>query len=153
MDKRKVDELLPKAYEVLKDTGIADDKNEIPGTYRSYISTFGAAVSGGSLLAAIAFYSADKEENKKANKETQCDRVKIVKALYLLLGKGREVSADALFQYVTDSITSENNRKKIDIQKEAACREEIINGTIALKLAMNLYKFQKEQEGDGTDGA
>lgn len=139
MNKTKVNDLLPKAYEVLKETGIANSQNVIQKTYRGYISTFGAAVSGGSLLAAIAFYS--------DNKDAQCDRVKLLKALYLLVQDDKNVRENSLFRYVADRITTEEKgKKRVDSQKEAACREKIMDAAIALKLAMNLYKLSEEQE-------
>lgn len=136
MNKTEVNQLLPKAYEVLKITGIADNDDKIIKTYRGYISTFGAAVSGGSLLAAIAYFS---DHNQG---ETGCDRTKLMKAIYLLINPNadtrKEVGESTLFEYVKKNIM---RNAQIEVKQEAAWKEKVIDAAIALKLAMNLYKL------------
>ena len=136
MNKARVDALLPTAYDVLAEVRIAN-QGRIPKTYRGYIASFGAAVSGGSLLAAIAFFS----EQGGAEK----DRTKLMKALDLLV-YGEQLKDErpqgTLFEHVRKAIvTGGRNRTGIDAKKEAACKEKIIDAAIALKLAMNLYEL------------
>lgn len=126
MNKTKINELLPRAVEILKTTGIVYDGNKICKTYRGQISTFGAAVYSGSLLAAVAFFS-DRGG-------AEADRVKLMKAIYSLITKKEPNGKDALYNYV-----SENKN----------CKEEVINAAIALKIAMNVYDLEdknKEEE-------
>ncbi len=121
MNKKRVDELIPKAVDVLENRGIANEKKEIVKTYRGQISTFGAAITNGSLISAVAFFS--------VKGESDVDRSALMKAVYdLIAGEGTE---GTLFTYV-------QNAGKVG---EAKVKEEIINATIALKLAMNLYKL------------
>lgn len=141
MNKNEINRLLSVAYDVLKQTEIANEKNQIKKTYRGYISTFGAAVSGGSLLAAIAFYS----EQGSAD----LDRPKLMKALYMLTSGSDEdpkkMESDVFFRYIREKILKENTTDT-DVYKEAIWKEKTINAAIALKLAMNLYQLEKDEE-------
>lgn len=128
MNKNEIDALLPKAYNVLDDVGIVETKNNtkvIVKTYRGLISSFGAAITMGSLLSACAFF-ADKGSSS-------VDRTKIERAIEKLIGLEKDTN---LFMYVSNQI--KNN-------KEAECTEEVINAAIALKLAMNLYELKKPE--------
>lgn len=129
MNKSEINRLLPDAYDVLKQTGIANEKNQIEKTYRGYISTFGAAVYGGSLLAAIAFFTDQGDAD--------CDRTKLMQALHLLVvPKGENGTGQDFFTFI---------RKQIQQNGEAQWKERVINAAIALKLAMNLYKLVKDE--------
>lgn len=145
MNKYSVEKMLPRAYQVLKDTGIAKD-GKILKSYRSQISSFGAAVNTGSLLAAIAFFSVNaKSKNKtedkiSANAQTNeneedkenVKRSKLMNAIFQLLNPDTE--AKTLFAYVIE------NKDKTE-----KMTEDIINAAIALKLAMNLFELVKEK--------
>ena len=120
MNKRSVDELIPKAVESLKNAKISNEKGEISKTFRGQISTFGAAVTNGSLISAVAFFS-DKGSS-------QTDRPKLLTAIQEMIGEKN------LFDYVCDA-------HKQGRSKEAEVKEKILNAAIALKLAMNLYKL------------
>jgi len=136
MNKRKVDNLIRAAYEVLKEVKVPDEKNigqyiyivnsnKVDNKWRGYISSFGAAISTGSLLSAIAFFSA---KNSAA-----LHRELLIMAIEKLLNK------ENLFQYIADNINDERRIK-----------EEIIEAAVALKLAMNFYDLGKgEVENNG----
>lgn len=131
MNKKRVDELIPNAYDVLKDTHICekDEKDSsvlvIDSTYRAYISSFGAAVTMGSLISATAFFAANSEENKK---RTGADRGKIGKAVFEVLKKyNNNIKEADLFQYIKSH--GQTNKTK----------ELVLDAGVALKLAMNLY--------------
>lgn len=132
MNKKRIEELIPKAYEALKNAGIAklneDTKlTEISKTFRGYISSFGAAIAMGSLKAAIAFYS--KQEGALKSRDT------LIKIIYVLINDNSNVTdfnnipQTALYDYVDKA------------PNESEVKEEIYNAAIALKLAMNLYKI------------
>ena len=72
MNKKAIDRLIPFAYSAISDCGIAQ-KGVVNKTYRGQISTFGASIHMGSLLAAISFFSDDG--NSSVN------RVKLLDAL------------------------------------------------------------------------
>lgn len=124
MNKETINQEIGIAYEVLSDVGIAKD-GKIDKTFRGQISTFGAAITMGSLKAAIAFFS--------QKGESSVDRAKIpVAILELLKRTGRVDGAYAnLFQLA--------DKKGDDV------KEEIINAAISLKLAMNLYELVKSK--------
>jgi CRISPR-associated protein Cmr5 len=129
MDKRKIDNLIPRAYEVLDTEGIVIGK-ELNNAWRGQIASFGAAISMGSLIAAVSVFS------KQA--QSDVDRSKLMQAIYRLLPDTKDdtVNEDALFIHVRDNMN-----------KEEQIKEEILNATIALKLAMNLYKVTERGKG------
>ncbi len=131
MNKKRVDELIPHAYEVIKKVDICGkDKKDpeklvVDSTYASYISSFGAAVTMGSLISAVAFFATSPEENKK---RTDADRGKIGKAIFEVLKLWNpDISESNLFDYV----------KKHG--KTRQTKELILDAAVALKLALNLY--------------
>ena len=54
MDKNRINQLLPIAVEVIE----KELTEPIPNEFRGYIASFGAAITMGSLPAAVAYYSA-----------------------------------------------------------------------------------------------
>ena len=50
MNKQRVNDLIPKAYELCKE-------HKIDMAFRGQVSSFGSAIAAGSLLAAVAFFS------------------------------------------------------------------------------------------------
>jgi CRISPR-associated protein Cmr5 len=122
MNKRKVDELIPQAYQVLRDVRIADEQGKVDGKWRGQISSFGASIAQGSLLAAVSFFSAQGGAD--------VDRSKLMEAIKRLLKKEQP-----LFKYVEGT----DKRK---------AKEEILNAAVALKLAMNLYELGKGGKND-----
>lgn len=141
MNKAKVNELIPTAYVVLQDVKIAKN-DKINKTYQRLLTSFGAAVYGGSLLAAIAFFSAeaaDNNKNKNKDKDDAVSRPKLMMAIYILLtGQTEGVEHGSLFQYV---------QKKLKAKvSEFELRDEILDAAISLKLAMNLYTLEKQTD-------
>ena len=127
MDKSRVDELLPRAYKAVGTYKIYEN-GKVNKTYRGQISAFGAAVSMGSLLSAVAFFSAEGGGD--------VDRPRLMMAIYELvtekpLDPDDVNSKKALFKWVEE---------KPDI------KEQIINAAIAIKLAINLYPIEKETQ-------
>ena len=123
MNKNVINQEIDAAYHALENVGIANDK-KIDKTFRGQIATFGAAVSMGNLLAAIAFFS----EKGSASVERQ----KLLAAIHEIVSKYGSIKDKGkdLYDYV---------RKAMDDGEEETCKEDIINAAIALKLAMNLY--------------
>ncbi len=124
MSKQRIDDYLPFAYDALKECGIAQN-NEIDKTFRGQISTFGAAITMGSLLASVAFFSAQGK--------AVVERQNLMKAIHyvILKSENKDVSLcndNSLFEFVR------NNKNQTDNIKE-----KILDAAIALKLAMNLF--------------
>ena len=129
MNKREVDKKIPDAYKVLNDVKIVKDKDEkgividgkIKRGWRGQIASFGAAVAMGSLLSAVSFFSSQGS--------AELPRELLIKALESLIKK------DNLHEYIMDSMKEKPSHEHI-------VKEEIMNATIALKLAMNLYDME-----------
>ncbi|WP_161635128.1 type III-B CRISPR module-associated protein Cmr5 [Thomasclavelia saccharogumia] len=64
MSKSRINRYLPIAYEAVKNSELIKD-NKLQGNYQAQIASFGAAVSMGSLLSAIAFFSDNGSSNVK----------------------------------------------------------------------------------------
>lgn len=124
MNKNTINQEIQVADEALRVTGIANE-GKIVKTYRGQISSFGAAITMGSLLSAIAFFSNDGG--------SEVERSKLMKAILYILKKNEkaEEKDQSLFDYV----------KKYEGENLDVCKEEIVNAAIALKLAMNLYEL------------
>jgi hypothetical protein len=130
MNKRKIDALIPHAYDVLKKTGIVETKEGIPcinNTWRGYIASLGASISQGSVLAAVSYFSGSKDDDKGSKLE----RNKLIVAIQYLLELKQP-----LYTYVKEEI----DQRKV--------KENIVDAAIALKLAMNLYeRYNDKSEG------
>lgn len=136
MDKNRINRLLPIAVEVIKNKL----SEPIPNEFRGYIASFGAAVTMGSLPAAVAYYSA-------ASKNAKEDRTKLpVMILEVLKGENTDITVDTLFEYVT-SIKNDN--------ESFAIKEDVLHAAIAIKLGLNLFEIEskdkkvKEDEKNG----
>lgn len=129
MNKTKVNNYLPKAAEAITVCGIADGNGKIIKTYRSCISSFGAAIVTGSFKAATAFFSVDATEKSNQKQDEKVMRSKLIIALNYIVNRNIKTA---------DEICKEIIIK--DDKTTAALCEEYINASIALKLAMNLFE-------------
>ena len=145
MNKRRVEALLPLALQTLEhsECGMQKSTGEIESGYRAQISAFGAAVTMGSFKAAVAFFS--KAASNRANENSTVDRSKLLRAMYYIV------------QYKTKEDgkpdTEANNENWKDAKVIAAellrlpdsavsqTKEEFINASLALKLALNAYSL------------
>lgn len=133
----KIDELIANAIPILDNTGIVktDEKTGeeyILKSFRGQISSFGAAVSMGSLLSAVAFFS------KKGGSET--DRPLLMRAIYLLIINDTETKIDS------KSEQSELLLYVIEHRNEPELKKNIIDAAVALKLAMNAYELRDKED-------
>lgn len=126
MNKKKVDEYIPLAYDAIKSEGVAGN-GKIKNSYRAHISTFGVMIAMGSVLSAAALLCEGRESS-----QASMERANLAKCIYQIIR--REVCNDknALFQYVRDEVSA---------KREYEVKEDITNAAIALKLAMNLYQL------------
>ena len=126
--KQRIENYIPKAIELVKKVKIANEENEVKNEFNGYFSAFGAAIIQSGLKPALAFY---------ANEKTAKERSKILKAIYVLITnedikKPDELGADKLLQYVIASS-----------EQEEILKDNIIDASIALKLAVRTYKLLK----------
>ena len=120
MDKKRIDKLIPYAYKSLKKIS---NNGAIDKEYRGGISSFGAAVSMGSLESAAAFFSAE-------NSSAHYDRRKLGMIVVETATEGKEENK-SLYQYV------EENKD---------CMNLVLDAAVAVKLAMNLYHLKSKEE-------
>ena len=133
MNKQQIDAYIPKAYNALKDFGIAylhRDVYKIKKTFRGYISSFGASIIMGSLCSAIAFNS---QQNHAEN-----EREKLMMAIYYLISGSDSIEGITNLSLLQFVINNKENETKI--------KEDIYNAAIAIKLAMNMYELTEEQK-------
>ena len=130
-----------------------DEYKLIPKGYRGQISAFGAAVTMGSLIPAVAFFS-KRSGDQSSTSEEDVDRTKFLKddadSYGTAVQKAKFENASDLMQYIYNVSENETDLEK---KKKAlkTCKEEIENAAIALKLAVGLYLHEvpKNTEGGG----
>lgn len=118
MNKKRVNDWLLKAREALSVTGIARDGTVEIG-YRSQISTFGAAVVTGSLPAAVVFFA--------ERGASSVERPRLLQAMYYCIA-GEVLPAKEIVVIVCEN-------------RSLSMRDQFIDASIALKLAMNFYEL------------
>lgn len=127
MDKKRTDKLLPFAVEALETNqdSCMVENGKIDKSLRGQISSFGAAISFGSLLAATAFFNEQGQ--------AKSPRHKLMAAINSMLKESEEwtETGKTLFDTV----------KNAGPAKEKALKEKILCCAVALKLAMNLFEL------------
>ena len=99
MNKARIDRDLRAAYQALDNCGIVEEINgrkEVDFSFRGQIASFGASVSMGSLLSAIAFFSAQNS--------AEVARDKLMNAiLFILKSDGRAAEdCQSLYAYAAE---------------------------------------------------
>ena len=146
-NKRKIDEYISKAIEVLNNNKkIVKEGGKIDKTFSGQIATFAVAVSTGSLLSAVAFFS----ENGGASNE----RSSLMDVIYEIITDEKLPDIDKendknrnnannkysrLLDYVKAKYKKSKESKEIVSYNRA--KEDILNAAIAIKLAMNFYEL------------
>jgi CRISPR-associated protein Cmr5 len=128
MDKRMVERYLVDAEQALIDAEIAKN-GKINKSFRGKISSFGAAVTTGSLLAAVAFFN----EQRGAKTEQH----KLMVAINKMLDNNNLGQGNNLFEKVKNTAQGSPKRRKL--------KEHILACAVALKLAMNLFELEEEK--------
>lgn len=125
MNKKWIEDNIIKAYNLIGEAKIAENGN-LSKTFRGYISTFGAAVTMGSLKAAIAFYSKESDSAR--------DREKLMQIIHALIEDDNK--GNSLMDYVKNS------------KNERVAKMKICDAAIAVKLAMNMYNLVEGGRGN-----
>lgn len=121
MNKQRVNDWIDPAATALEVAGIAKN-GKIDSKFRGQISTFGAAVTMGSLKSAAAFFA--KQGGAAVPRE------RLLTAMYYVINR-EEKKPNEVFRYICES-------------DDHHTREQFVDAAIALKLAMNLYEFVEE---------
>lgn len=147
MNKKLVDKLLPAAVDALKESEIAKlDKDgiyKIDKNFRGQISSFGAAVSYGSLLAAAAFFN---EQGGAKN-----DRAKLMKAINTMLKDSKFKDSKIFPNYqFSDDEKEDTLFRTIQLNQgdERKIKNDVLACAVALKLGMNLYALTDGDSGE-----
>ena len=125
MNKARVDSYIPKAADALVECGIAVN-GEIKKAFRGQVSSFGAAVASGSLIAAVAAFI------EKGN--AAVDRGRLIRAIEAILA-AEDGEQTSLFDRV---LAAAGSSDRFDL---FAMKERVLDAALALKLAMNLYRL------------
>lgn len=123
MAKNRINRYLSIAYDAVKNSELIKD-GKLKEGYKAQITSFGAAVSMGSLLSAIAFFS-DKGSSG-------VERQELMKLIYYIIRKDEgiedkydEIKKYALFEYAKDN---------------GNVKQEVLDAAIAIKLTLNLFE-------------
>lgn len=123
MNKQRINDWIAPAAEALTLSNIAENGQIKPG-FRGQISTFGAAVTMGSLKASTAFFA--KQGSAAVHREY------LLKAIHYVV-TGNLLEPNDIFRYICD-------------HDDVYTREQYLDAAIALKLAMNLYELGEEDK-------
>ena len=142
-NKRKIDEYIPKAIDSLsKNTKIVKN-GTIASGFVGQIATFSVAVSMGSLLSAVAFFS----EQKQAIVERQ----ELMNVIYeIITGENLNTTKDSepkLLAHVRKKY--EETYKNKTILEYRRFQQDILNAAIAVKLAINFFQKVDKIEKTG----
>ena len=143
-NKRKIDEYIPKAIDSLsKNTKIVKNRTIASG-FAGQIATFSVAVSMGSLLSAVAFFS----EQKQAIVERQ----ELMNVIYEIitgedLNTTTKDSEPKLLAHVKKKY--EETYKNKNILEYRRFQQDILNAAIAVKLAINFFQKVDKIEKTG----
>jgi CRISPR-associated protein Cmr5 len=126
---RKVEILIPAAIKAVNDKMSIDGK--VNSAYKGYISSLGAGIIQSGLLPTLAMFKGNEDsDKKKAN--TGC----LLEAIYEVIkskASSQIISGDGLFDYALRASQQQNNRQ--------AVIDEILNASIAIKLALRTFKM------------
>ena len=123
MNKKTVNREIPIAYEALSNNKKVVVNGKIDKTFRGQISSFGAAVATGSIVSAVAFFSA-------SDNASSTDRPQLMNLIYDILKRDNLMPSACrnLFDYVKGGSYER--------------KENVLNAAIALKLAINLFELE-----------
>ncbi|MBU5593309.1 type III-B CRISPR module-associated protein Cmr5 [Clostridium sp. MSJ-4] len=139
MNKREIEEQIPIAIDSINEFinnelfYKKDDKSFglIPKEYNGYISNFGASIIQSGLISTVAFFESEKS-NSNSDKRVL---TKLILQVIQEYKKLQVKDVESLLGYVLDN---KNIAEEIE--------EEIINATIAIKLAIRVFKFTENSE-------
>lgn len=140
-NKRKIDEYIPRAIDALNANHRIVKDGKISKAFSGQIATFAVAVSTGSLLSAVAFFT--------ESGDSKVERSELMNVIYEIVtrkkvvsekdstSKNNKTSNNTLFTYVKKKYEETHREKRLlDYRK---VQEDILNAAIATKLAMNFY--------------
>ncbi|MCF0163113.1 MAG: hypothetical protein HUJ88_11140 [Fusobacterium necrophorum] len=153
LNKKRIDEYIGYAITELEGNQEIVKNGKIEKTFSSQISTFGVAVSTGSLLSAIAFFSRQGEASVERNQ--------LMKVIYGILKKDEKIKrifgeyfnsvkdTELLYQFARKLLCNDetkNHEGKDDKQNNRIRAKEfknlVLDAAVAVKLAMNYFDMK-----------
>ncbi len=139
MNKRFIEELIPKAIELIDKNDKMKVDGGIPNEFNAYISSLGTSLSQAGLRQSIIFYSMPKE-NKEQNIKghgANHNREEIIKvAEKLLQQKGIIPENINILEYVNSK----------SLEELVNFKPKLIDTIIAIKMAIRSFKMIKSSE-------
>jgi len=132
MNKKRINNYIPIAERAIIELKIADSNRKVSKNYRSHISSFGAAITLGSLKAATAFFLTQGDSD--------VERPVLLRAIYYIITDNHENLPKDKVTKILDFVCNTND--------EIALREAFIDASIALKLALNAFDLGKKKDGE-----
>lgn len=118
MNKKKIDQLIPKAMEKLATLS----KNDvIDKVYQGYLASFGPTVISSGLLQTVMFYSGDKEKNK------------VIEIMYALIKENLHSDTKTMQEFLTQNGN----------YKSYAIKNKILEANIACKLSIRTFELKE----------
>lgn len=143
-NKRKIDEYIPKAIDSLSKNKKIVINGEIKSGFAGQIATFSVAVSTGSLLSAVAFFS--------EKKQSAVERQELMNVIYEIITGGKDTnnSKAVLLSHVKEKYEQTHSQKGDagSLLDYGQLQQDILNAAIAVKLAINFFPKAKENEGE-----
>jgi hypothetical protein len=148
MNKHEIDSLLPDAYIAILEGGFLSKDGKIDPAFRSQISSYGAAVANGSLLAATACFS------HKGNADV--DRSLLINAINVLMCghfvQDDEKKKGSLFDTLV-ALNPDHGDENTKRYLQNIIKEQVMMCAVALKLAFNLFILESKKGADETTPA
>jgi len=135
--KKILQDLIPDAIQVIKDTGIASgsDQMKVNSLFKGYISSYGASIVQSGLLSSTIFF-----ENDEGTEQGVGSRRKICQAILLMLDResnpGKIFNANKLMHKYLLA-----NKKYQDPQLLAKIMDKIV----VLKIALRTFNIQDDE--------
>lgn len=142
-NKRKIDEYIPKAIDILSMNKKIVKDGKIEGGFAGQIATFSVAVSMGSLLSAVAFFS--------EKKQSAVERQELMNVIYeIITGKTAKEEGSNLLSHTKKKYeeTHPKDKSSKGLFEYAEFQRDILNAAIAVKLAINFFEKVKENESE-----
>lgn len=130
MNKKRVDEYIPKAIKLLND--YEKENDGIPQEFKGYVANFGASIIQSGLLATVCFF--EKTKNNARQKKNH-----ITYLIYCLLESKEYEKINDKTKYLRSYY---ENEKKTDEE----VTDHVMDVAIALKLALNCFKLKQSEE-------
>lgn len=143
-NKRKIDEYIPKAIDSLSKNKKIVINGEIKSGFAGQIATFSVAVSTGSLLSVVAFFS--------EKKQSAVERQELMNVIYEIITGEKDTnnSKAVLLSYVKEKYEQTHGQQgdASSLLDYGQFQQDILNAAIAVKLAINFFPKAKENESE-----